>query len=520
MKNKGKMFEFLTLFAMVIGTVVGAGIYIKNKEVLTGTHNPIIAIILWLIVGLSCVAVVYLFLEISSSTLKEGSGTVSVWAQKFINRKWGSFFSVLQSYLYAPIIQSVFTATAVSSALKIAKFEIPGYAYVILMLVVGIAIIAITGLINILSLNASKKIQTYGTIFKFIPLIIALIGGFTIAIIFGLKDGTFGNNGITPGIAPNEAWSINRWEPLLFFRGFGGILFAFDGFIYICNSQKRAKHKDVVPKALLFGMVFVALFYSLMAISLFLGSPDGTIEALLKRMLNKGQVLETANIIISLVVGIILIIVPLLGVMAYSYIAITGLESDIADNLHHKKIEEMSIKKIGITTTSIAIIAYSLFIIVGAFSGLEKGLLATYSSVGVAQDPGASDKIANLIGIFSSASSCFSFGIVTIILIAALWNRKTNKVEVQKRKGFVPICIASIIAFSLFTIMGIFTFAVPLDVIEGKANWFKSTGSQGPIFVLSTVLSLGYVWVLWYIQERKMKVISVNKNDTKRYISK
>ncbi|SYV96619.1 Uncharacterised protein, partial [Mycoplasma putrefaciens] len=168
-------------------------------------------------------------------------------------------------------------------------------------------------------------------------------------------------------------------------------------------------------------MVFVALFYSLMAISLFLGSPDGTIEALLKRMLNKGQVLETANIIISLVVGIILIIVPLLGVMAYSYIAITGLESDIADNLHHKKIEEMSIKKIGITTTSIAIIAYSLFIIVGAFSGLEKGLLATYSSVGVAQDPGASDKIANLIGIFSSASSCFSFGIVTIILIAALW---------------------------------------------------------------------------------------------------
>ncbi|SYV96621.1 Uncharacterised protein, partial [Mycoplasma putrefaciens] len=47
MKNKGKMFEFLTLFAMVIGTVVGAGIYIKNKEVLTGTHNPIIAIILW-----------------------------------------------------------------------------------------------------------------------------------------------------------------------------------------------------------------------------------------------------------------------------------------------------------------------------------------------------------------------------------------------------------------------------------------------------------------------------------------
>ncbi|MBY7703836.1 hypothetical protein JIY74_26610 [Vibrio harveyi] len=46
MKNKGRLFEFLTLFAMVVGTVIGAGIYIKNKLILEATHNPIIAIIL------------------------------------------------------------------------------------------------------------------------------------------------------------------------------------------------------------------------------------------------------------------------------------------------------------------------------------------------------------------------------------------------------------------------------------------------------------------------------------------
>jgi len=39
-------FEFLTLFTMVVGTVIGAGIYIKNTEIIKATQNPIISIML------------------------------------------------------------------------------------------------------------------------------------------------------------------------------------------------------------------------------------------------------------------------------------------------------------------------------------------------------------------------------------------------------------------------------------------------------------------------------------------
>jgi hypothetical protein len=45
-KAKKKIFEFMTLFVMTIGTVVGAGIYLKNKEILEQSRNPIIAILL------------------------------------------------------------------------------------------------------------------------------------------------------------------------------------------------------------------------------------------------------------------------------------------------------------------------------------------------------------------------------------------------------------------------------------------------------------------------------------------
>ncbi|MBY7703834.1 amino acid permease [Vibrio harveyi] len=100
---------------------------------------------------------------------------------------------------------------------------------------------------------------------------------------------------------------MDSFELLSFFRGFGGILFAFDGFVYICNAQKRAKHKDVVPKALLFGMVFVSIFYVLMAVSLFLGSTDGSIAELLKRLFNGGEVKESvaANVLVAIITTLI-----------------------------------------------------------------------------------------------------------------------------------------------------------------------------------------------------------------------
>jgi hypothetical protein len=46
LKNRTKLFELITLFTMVISTVVGTGIYVKNNELLLETANPIIAIIL------------------------------------------------------------------------------------------------------------------------------------------------------------------------------------------------------------------------------------------------------------------------------------------------------------------------------------------------------------------------------------------------------------------------------------------------------------------------------------------
>ncbi|AJM72204.1 APC family permease [Mycoplasma yeatsii] len=508
MKNKGRLFEFLTLFAMVVGTVIGAGIYIKNKIILEATHNPIIAIILWLVVGIACVAVVYLFLEISSSTNKQGSGTISVWAQKFMNRKIGSFFSIFQTYVYAPVMMSLFSTAMIGFALKIANFSLPGYVYWLIFLVGGIIIILLTTVLTVSSLSTSRRIIAIGTVLKFIPLVVSLISGFVIVAIFGIKDGTFGNG--TP-----ETWSIDSFEPLSFFRGFGGILFAFDGFVYICNSQKRAKHKDVVPKALLFGMIFVSIFYVLMAISLFLGSTDGSIAELLKRLFNGGQVKDStaANVLVAIITTLIC----WLGIAGYSYISVVGLESDLADKVQVSEIdniqnEKVKIRKIAIKINIITIIIHVIFTCASAFSNIS--LKETYESIVPTKSFDVGEQIANLIQVFSSACSCFSFAIMTSVIIAGLVNRKTNKVEVEKRKGFVVIGIISTIAIILFTSMGIFTFIVPDEVLYGNETWFNSGKGQGWLFILLSILSIVFVSIIWYIQEKQRIRMQVILNDS------
>jgi APA family basic amino acid/polyamine antiporter len=50
MKKNLKLFEFLTIFTVVVGTLVGVGIYVKNDNdlghVFNIVENPFVAIIL------------------------------------------------------------------------------------------------------------------------------------------------------------------------------------------------------------------------------------------------------------------------------------------------------------------------------------------------------------------------------------------------------------------------------------------------------------------------------------------
>ncbi|WP_051591885.1 APC family permease [Mesoplasma syrphidae] len=486
-KNKAKLFELLTLFTMVVGTVVGTGIYVKNNELLVETGNPIIAIILWFVVGMVCVGIVYVFIEISSSTRKFGNGTVGNWTKLFVGRKAASVCSMMYMIIYVPSCQGIFTVLFVTYIFKIFNVVLPPGAMFSLYLFIGISMIVIFLFINMYSpFNASKKILIFGTFFKFIPLIIALFAGFILAG----PNGAMSNGGLN-----DQSWSTSDFDPGLFIRGFGGILFSFDGFIYIANAQKTAKHKEVVPKALLFGMIFVAIFYVLMAISLFLGSPDGTIENILIQVFGgKGAG--------SLITNLVSIVICFIGINIFSYIGVVGMQSDAQSRVVYSKGRNIDYIKAGYIQMIASIIVFTLFLTLGfgLFSGNWHGFqtsidIDNYQNL-------VFGHAAKYVGIMSSTAACFGFSFITLLIFSAIRNRWTNKVEVLKIKGFLPVAWVSGILLATFVILGIYTFLVPIDVYKGQTSWIESSGF---IFLLLLLAGISAIAILYFIQEYKFK---------------
>ncbi|WP_051350839.1 APC family permease [[Acholeplasma] multilocale] len=488
--SSSKFFEFMTLFTMVLGILIGTGIYMKNNELLTGTQNPIIAIILWIVVGLVCVGTVYIFLEISSSTKDFGNGTVGNWSKLFINRRAASLFSMMYTVVYVPSCQSIFSAMFLTYFFQAAGLRLSAEEMFTIYLLVGITMIVTFTMINVYSQTVSRSIQVFGTAFKFIPLLIALVAGFVLA---GTHDGAMW--------VDDQGWSTSSFDVGLFFRGFGGILFSFDGFIYIANAQKTAKHKQVVPKALLAGMVFVAVFYVLMAISLFLGSPDGSIVQLLERVFSGGSVggagADTARIITS----VISMIICILGVNTFSFIGVVGHESDARAKLFYSRNRKASLFKSGMTQIACSVVIYTLFLTIGLLT-MDKAGHELLSNLDY--NRAVTNSMVKFIGIMSSTASCLGFGVVSSLIFVGILNRKTNKVKVDKVKGFVPIAWICGILMASFVILGIFTFLVPNNVLYGdiKVSWSKSDGLP---FLILLSIELGVILTLFLIQEYMFK---------------
>lgn len=131
----------------------------------------------------------------------------------------------------------------------------------ILLQVFGsMAVMILFALINIFSRNTDKWIQVTGFCIKFISIIIALFIGF----IKPTSNNVFNDS-------KYQTWQVNN-----FFITIAPILFSIDGFINAANLRKEFIHKQNVPKVLFIGMIFIALFYIAISVSLFLGTDDGS----------------------------------------------------------------------------------------------------------------------------------------------------------------------------------------------------------------------------------------------------
>ena len=248
-----KKYGLYTAIAMVVGIVIGSGVFFKAEKVLNATGGDLpLGILAWIIGGLIMVICAYVFATMATRYEKV-SGVVD-YAEVTVGSTYGYYVAWFLALIYYPTLTSVLAWVSARYLCVLLGWSI-----------VGAEAMAISGLFLIMSftMNAiaprlAGKFQVSTTVIKLIPLFVMAIVG----TISGLKNGVLLEN-FTVGAVVGTAVA----NPL--FTAVIATSFAYEGWI-IATSINAELHdaKKNLPRALTFGTLFVALIYILYYIGL------------------------------------------------------------------------------------------------------------------------------------------------------------------------------------------------------------------------------------------------------------
>lgn len=170
--NKKKAYGLLTAISMIVGIVIGSGIYFRADDVFVYTNGNIGLGLLVLALGAMCIT----FGSLTLSTLakrSEGPGGLVDYFSTFVSEKMGAGFGWFQMLVYSPAISVI-----VGWAGAIYTFMLLGIESTLLQQVLlGMSYNMFFILLNVLSRKLGGYFQTIVTAIKIIPLILIAVYG-------------------------------------------------------------------------------------------------------------------------------------------------------------------------------------------------------------------------------------------------------------------------------------------------------------------------------------------------------
>ena len=247
-----KKYGLLTAIAMVVGIVIGSGVFFKAEKVLVATGGDLpLGILSWFLGGLVMIVCAYNF-AVMATRYEKVSGVVD-YAEVMVGRKYGYYFAWFMATIYFPAMTSVVAWVAARYTAVLMGWDIAGPQ------AMNLAALYLVGsfTLNAVSPKLAGKFQITTTAAKLIPLgLMAVVG-----TIYGLKNGVMIQNFTSGAIVEVSG------NPL--FTAVVGTCFAYEG--WICATSINAELKDAkknLPRALVFGSIFVVLVYMLYYVGL------------------------------------------------------------------------------------------------------------------------------------------------------------------------------------------------------------------------------------------------------------
>ena len=290
MENKlERKYGLVTAICMVVGIIIGSGVFFKAQIILqkTGGNMPL-GILAWCIGGAIMMICILAFASMAQRYEKV-NGIVD-YAEATVGGKYAYFIGWFMTIIYYPTLTMALAWLSARYTLVFLVSVSPEFPLLIPAAeggcVVGPECMILTLLylccayaVNALSPKIAGKFQVATTVIKLIPLFLMAVVG----IVYGLAKGTLANNITTVASVGAAAGS-----PLL--AGVCATSFAYEGWIIATSINSELKDaKKNLPRALIVGGIIVIVVY----IAYFIGVAGGATN---QELIDSGATIAFTNI--------------------------------------------------------------------------------------------------------------------------------------------------------------------------------------------------------------------------------
>jgi APA family basic amino acid/polyamine antiporter len=231
-----KDLSMVAAMALVVGMVIGSGIFMKPGKVIAAAGDSTMALAAWVLGGVITIAAGLTVAELGAQIPRTGG--LYAYLDEVYGKMWGYLFGWVQTLIYGP-------ATTGALGLYFATLLLPFFNLpAAWKLPVAIATVAFLGGVNALGTKYGGIIQSVSTFAKLIPIVLIAV--------FGLWKG----NGQIIGMPGGSAEAAGMGAAVL------ATLWAYDGWINVSfvAGEMRNPAKEL-PRSIVVGLAIVIVAY-------------------------------------------------------------------------------------------------------------------------------------------------------------------------------------------------------------------------------------------------------------------
>lgn len=278
-KGLKKQYGLLMAICMVVGTVVGSGVFFKAQAILQKTNGDMpMGIIAWIIGGIVMICCVLAFC-VMAQQYEKVNGLVD-YAEATIGSKYAYMMGWFATVIYTPAMTSVLAwltaryfltfLVSVNPDLQLAGDPVTGTETFLLAGFILICVFAI----NTLSSKLAGKLQIGATFIKLIPLLLMAVVG----TIYGLSHDMTGAPVDAGASMLTENFATGTGNYTTLFGAVVATAFAYEGWILATSINSEIKNsKKNLPIALVLGGIIIIAVYLFYYIGIAGGAPVTTL---------------------------------------------------------------------------------------------------------------------------------------------------------------------------------------------------------------------------------------------------